>query len=1438
MPASPVPASSWRFIGRNSYGEAVEEDARGHRRVATEKGWVAESCLAPWRACRARSPEEGRLAMASLSDPWVSEGFGHNLRRAYVTYRLSPGQPLGSHPSGWGQDSDASWKAFEAGVLKHRGQRVLRAWLHRRPLAPGVPHWDQVLHAPGGTALRGVQWGLAHRLEEWSRQRPDLIFHELGLVDAADAATGRFPDFRRKARSLNPAPSWAPSSEVKKGWPTPMGSSASFGKKAGPGWTSEVVPVFWLTGASVSAHGVPKDWWPGLAAQPQGVVILGEGVHEQVGAAALAQALRGQGHRLGRWRLPGVEIWTWGWPLDFKEQPLSLKDWAQPVDPQVGAPPDMAGDEKVPYRALSKVGEPEGMASLALEASMHAALRDFSRSRPSLSVDEWVAEGLGIEGDGSIKELGDRLSPEQVDAVALARQSLEEGLGFLLSDETGFGKGRTLASLALTGLERGHTVVFITENPFLFSDFYRDLSAVATGPLPVPTLLHQSAKVVDPYGKVVATSLKAADFKNMLSEREWRDGQARLIFTTYAQLSRTHDGKKVGWLKDRMGKQGWLLLDEAHNAAGASSVGERIAELVKAANGTVFASATFAKHESNLAFYRPVLALPRPAERLLGLALAGDDGRLREALTQQMARAGRLVRREHPPVPPPKPVWVPLTEERSRTVEAFSSAWRGIFDAARAYSRLYGVQESVWLHLGAALSRSVREFSLQIKTDALIELIESKVGEDKKVVVVVDTTMEAALRAALTPEEDDSGLGEDEESWEDVGAAPSRTPSQLIRSGKGLPPLWRDRLGAILEAICPTQGWEGVEHTAAQDARLACEATRRALDALPDWDLSPLDRVRRAMAERDIPAGELSGRQFRILIKEDGWELVNRNDPDRNDLVRSFNAGEVDVMLVTRAGCAGISLHAGQSFKDQRVRCLVEWDIAANPVNRVQFWGRVRRKDQVVDPEFEGLVLDTPEDRRIIEREDAKRRKLTAHMGATPDTEAGWISPLGEALVAEWANERRFAAFQIGVLRPITDMPVGRVDRALVRSIVLPQPERQALLDRLDRGLKVGGQFHALSRQDRIHRPSRALQREWWWGDPAASTADPAQALVSLRLDIVERVWRPEGLPDLDSIVEQVKKGHAEGLGASVVLDRWRKAWVAETKAGVSVSSERKAIAKWLQAGLVGLDPGKGIMFTHPALGRPVRGVVLRWSVPDRESAQHRQAASAWALSQVAVQVWPAGDAEPLWIPLSILARDKAFKASGAMAPLVWFKSPPVPQRCLAVEGHPVQAAAWGRRWGWGRSALVRDEDEGSQVVWLLPPSIDWDKALGLPRDLVDVEHALSFWRKHPDEPLFGALPAGQRVVGQPVSKGLFFSMDGPTLHKAKESWLHHALLRRLRLMPLRDQPGWEGNVIAWKYVPRILHSLATAGMGWRVEAKHLDWYRHSSPERARSRRG
>ena len=1429
-PAPPSP--TWLMLGRNAYGEAVEENPTGHRRVATERGWEAETALPCWRACRAKSNEDAQYALQSMAAPWVSAGFQHNLRRAYVAYRLEMGQPLSSVPSHWATEKDPRWKAFERGVQRARGERVLRAWLRRRPVAPDVPRWDMVLAAPSATATRGLQWGLAHRLEAWAAEHPDVLFWEMGLIDAADAATSRLASGRRRAWSARAGALWAPASEVLQGWPTIPGNSNAFGAKAVSTWPEGVAPVVWVTPSSLKAHGELGNWWTALAKRKRGVVVFSESPQ---GASALGQALRAEGRIPGRWKIPGhAEVWSWGWGLDRQDQSLAIDQWAVPQEPTVDQADNLGEDEKVAYRALSRVAEPEGMASRALEANMHAALSDFSRHHGNVGVDDWVAEGLGVP----VETLGRRLGPEQVDAVALARQSMDDDAGFILSDETGFGKGRTLASLALTGLREGKTVVFITENHFLFSDFFRDLAAVSDGRLPTPTLLHQAAHVKAPDGTTLAKSLKSKAFKEMLVDREWEEGEDRLIMTTYAQLSRTYDDQKVRWLKDRMASQGWLLLDEAHNAAGdESSVGKRVEELTKAAVGTVYGSATFAKREANLGLYAPVMRLPPAARRLLRLALAGDNGPLREALTQQMARAGRLVRREHPPVPPPEAAWVSLTEERKQAVQAFGQGWRYLFDAAAAFSRLRGVRDALWMQLGAALSRSVKEFGLQLKADALVEFIQSKVEEDKKVVVVVDSTMEAALRDALTPSEEDL-LGESEEVWEDDGAAEGTkaAPPQMVKEGEGEPPLWRDRLRTILDEVCPRVVWEGQSSPEAEAARRAYVLAEQALLSLPDWDLAPLDRVRRNLDKRSIPNSELSGRQTRLMINPKGWNVIPRNDPDRNDVVRSFNSGEIDVLFVTRAGCAGISLHAGKTFKDQRIRCLVEWDIAANPVNRVQFWGRVRRKDQIIEPEFFGLVLDTPEDRRIMEREDRKRRQMLAHMGANPAEQVGWLSELGESLVEEWAIERVPSAFRIGVSRPMVDNPLGRVDRALVRSLVLPPMERERLLMRLERGVQLGAESFVLTRQNRSALPSRAIRRAWWWGDPKVSLADPALALSSLRLDVVERIWRPQAGASAAEVATAVRQAHGQQPTGADVLSHWRAAWIEEAKKGTATTVYRKRVADWAQQHLPRLSVGQALTFTHPGLERPVRAVVVGWRWPS--APVDLNGASAWALSQVAIDVWAVGDREPLLVPLSLLARDPAFQSLGKPASPAWFDAPPVPYRGVAVEGHPVQAAAWGRRWGVGRSALVNDEDEGPQVVWLLPPSHTWETVMAKPRDLIDTEHALAFWRDHPTETLEATLPEGQRFVAHPVEGGLRLAIEENTLKSAGETWMHPTLSRRFRFRPVFNERGWleTPQPIAWKKVVPLLHGLATAGIGWRVPARFLAWYLKTAPERTRAK--
>jgi hypothetical protein len=73
--------------------------------------------------------------------------------------------------------------------------------------------------------------------------------------------------------------------------------------------------------------------------------------------------------------------------------------------------------------------------------SIDAALKALeSRVGP---VDKFVAKELGYD----IKDIPKHFSAEQVDALGMAIEQLKKGAGFIIGDQTGVGKGRTVAGV-------------------------------------------------------------------------------------------------------------------------------------------------------------------------------------------------------------------------------------------------------------------------------------------------------------------------------------------------------------------------------------------------------------------------------------------------------------------------------------------------------------------------------------------------------------------------------------------------------------------------------------------------------------------------------------------------------------------------------------------------------------------------------------------------------------------------------------------------------------------------------------------------------------------------------------------------------------------------------------------------------------------------------
>lgn len=1437
--------SHWQPLALNPYGEQVAENASGHRRVGTTLGWVLEANLPSARACRARSASDVRLAMESLAVSVISATYHHKADRAFQIWSAPVGTPFQQHAVA---SSDSRQQKFRQGVERALGTAAWQALVNDRWGMPGLVSWSRVRNTSTGVATRGLQWGVAQRLTQVGAPCHRIL--EMGLFEAGEAASRWLPPGRRVVRARAPAtdtlaPAWLPAPE---NWPHPPIHGAPRGIRP----QDQEVETFdsvilWATSLATHVHGpVPNPWWRWFAGGGKGWVIFDQpGTSAESALRTVLAQSRVAAHR---WQLRegtherGV-VWEIGLGVGQGAQVVPWEVFAP--EPPRGQPATVditVADEfgRVPYRALSKLPNVEGVAPRRMEAAMHQAFAHLTHRLGD--IDQAVAEALDIP----LSDLGQRLSPEQVDAVAAGLVALEDNSGFVIADETGFGKGRVMAALALIGRRRGHRVLTLTENAPLFSDGYRDLEAVAPGQVPIPFLLHQAAIVRDQEGVEIVRNVTAATMKKLLESPPGEDAPP-FIMTTYAQISRKQSEAKLEWLEQWLtGAKAWVLMDEAHNAAGDSQVNARMEGLLRHAAGVIYASATFVKSESNLGLYAAALPRGRFARRLIRRVLRGDSGLLRETLTQAMARNGRLVRREHPPMAPPEIVWVPNADQVHAASEAFATAWRALGEAVDLAKPLMSDGEGVWAKLGAPLSRAVREFGLWTKIEPVANAAIAAVRAGKKPVIATDSTLEAGLRDALlaladpqaetvptslteaqTVEEEDEALAQIE------AVTTRRAPSRPISRGRqGAPPLWKDRLRRIVEVAVPSEVWMSLPQSDSrgQALRLKLAEVNSALDLLPSWTLSPLDALRERLTEAGVRCGELSGRKYRHELVPGGWRVLDRADPDRAAQVRAFNAGDLDALIISRAGSTGISLHAGRLFKDQRPRILMELDISPNPTHRWQFWGRVRRRDQVCEPEFLSFWLDTPSERRIVERENRKSRQLGAHMGAQRQEPIGWVSPEGEAIVIEWAAENPYPARRLGVAWPMLDEPTGRVERALARSPMLTQNERAGLIERLARGLDLAQAQAWRKRQDPLALPSRALRRLWWWGDKQASGSDGTARLNVRRVDAVERCWAPPPPPDMAQINQAIETGR-QGFQGPALLARWLDNWKEEARQGQAATYGRRTAWGWAQKYLPSLRTGHAIAFASPETGSTIRGVILNVEALSTDAAA-LCAITPWALSQMAVRVWMVGETAPFQISLLALSQDPLFKVSESLADLNWFTAPPAPRIGVVMEGNVLAATDWGRRWGLGRSAMIWDLREGEQVVWALPSHVTFEHLNTLPRDLVDVKHAIEFFSAHRDSKLWASLPLGQTLVAQTPAGGgpIMFRFNPAAYQMAIETWLDGHTARLMG--KLIEGKGFFERPVSFSSLGQLLGIMENNGIGWRVGPEHLDWYEKTSAKR------
>ncbi len=198
------------------------------------------------------------------------------------------------------------------------------------------------------------------------------------------------------------------------------------------------------------------------------------------------------------------------------------------------------------------------------------------------------------------------------------------------------------------------------------------------------------------------------------------------------------------------------------------------------------------------------------------------------------------------------------------------------------------------------------------------------------------------------------------------------------------------------------------------------------IDAMPEIPLSPLDLVRARIVEAGYSVDELSGRKLAVREEADGTHAIVRM-PTRNrgQLIDAFNNGQVDALVLSKAGATGFSFHAGPRFDDQSQRELIELQPAADIAQRLQFWGRVHRKGQLSAPIIHMVSSGLPGELRLMTMQNAKLRKLSANISGNADNSAVSDAPdilnrIGNEVCYRWMeNNPKIASvlgFKIGDL--------------------------------------------------------------------------------------------------------------------------------------------------------------------------------------------------------------------------------------------------------------------------------------------------------------------------------------------------------------------------------------------------------------------------------------
>ena len=646
-------------------------------------------------------------------------------------------------------------------------------------------------------------------------------------------------------------------------------------------------------------------------------------------------------------------------------------------------------------------------------------------------VDDYVIERVGFRDK---EHLFNALSKEQIESVALSISNMEKGKGMIIGHETGIGKGRIAAALMVYAKKQGRLPIFFTAAPNLYSDIYRDFTAIGFPDInPLMTNSKDSKSNIvaeDDEGNksIIFRGYAGRQRENMFDailNGEWI-GDHDMVFTNYSQIA--GEGAKQRAVLNALAQGAILILDESHKAAGSdSNTGAYVRELLSNAHAVTYLSATFAKRPDTLALYwKTDMSMPFASVEELVDALYAGGMPLQTVLSKELAEAGQYMRLEKSYEGVPfnritKGDYVALAKS-SDMVTGFMQKIIGLDSMIAAEIRkirthIRKTSPGTTLErtgFGAKMHHVIRQMLLSMKIKSTVDLTVERIQAGEKVVIAVADTMEAFTK--------------------------SMVEKGQLKVGDPFTPDFNNTLVRALEGtLIYTEEDEygnSVRHKLDLSElpyrvqELYKEIERDLKDADLSLHASPIDEIHRLLKKAGVRGGELTGRKYVAdLADVDNPILRIRPDKERNNrnpIIRSFmDDKDSQYLIINSSAAEGISLHASKTeAKDQRKRVMIVTQPALDINTFMQILGRVHRTGQVVKPEYVLLETPLPIDVRPGTILQKKMGSLNANTTGNKEAETSLNYPdmmnhYGDRIVAEYIRTMPW------IQRALPDM-VGR----------------------------------------------------------------------------------------------------------------------------------------------------------------------------------------------------------------------------------------------------------------------------------------------------------------------------------------------------------------------------------------------------------------------------